>query len=503
MPVFGEQYATPGIRSADTTLESAIGFGKIEQLIQSQIVIDGAARYNDGSTDQVVLPAGLLLGGPVSGKVRQWDPTNTAGYQKLHSILLYDQRMTDASGSNLDRTAAPVVVGGPVKPSGLYASGYAKGLNGRAVELIARAAFTHTGRFLLDDELYGSAFGGWAGLPIAKTADYTVLEADNNLIFTNLAATDRVRFTLPAVAMGYRFGFYEMAGVGLDIVAASGTPLVADGDATRDEVSVPPEIGTFVEVLGISATRYIVKISRGGVGAGGAGSLASSRFRLRWTAGQRGKPSLNADILNATESTRMIADPDFEVLGTNMTSALSTFNAEGGITLTTAGADGDQAILAPHLDANQSAWTQVTWGTDQEVVWEGKLKTGANITNAIIWAGLKLTNTSVVATDADSVFFRYEDDVNSGKIQTNFSIGGADTTADSGVTLVINTEYHFKITIDAGRVARMYINGELITTSTALTDAVDFIPYMAVEADGAAAAKAITVRGQEIGRNAA
>ena len=43
----------------------------------------------------------------------------------------------------------------------------------------------------------------------------------------------------------------------------------------------------------------------------------SSRYELSWAAGRRGKPGINADIQNAAEATRMIADPDFEVLGTN------------------------------------------------------------------------------------------------------------------------------------------------------------------------------------------
>ena len=56
------------------------------------------------------------------------------------------------------------------------------------------------------------------------------------------------------------------------------------------------------------------------------------------------------------------ANKDFEVLGTNMTSALSTRNSTAaGIVLTTAGADQDQAILAPHLDSNQTAWTGTLW----------------------------------------------------------------------------------------------------------------------------------------------
>lgn len=228
--------------------------------------------------------------------------------------------------------------------------------------------------------------------------------------------------------------------------------------------------------------------------------VMGNRVSLYWKAGLRGKPALNADIQNAAEATRMIADPDFELLGTNAVSGSAAFNAEGGVRLTTAGADADQVILLPHLDANQSAWTQWTWGADKQTVWQAKIASGSNIGNAIIWAGLKLTNTPTTATDNDQVFFRYQNGVNSGKWQAIYSIGNTDSANDSGVTVAVSTHYHFVIAIDSSRIARMFINGALVKTSTALTDATDFIPYIGVQASGAAAAKAIDVYEQAISR---
>ena len=229
----------------------------------------------------------------------------------------------------------------------------------------------------------------------------------------------------------------------------------------------------------------------------------SGGVNLSWIAGTRGKPGVNGDILSATEATRMVADPAFELLGVNAVSGSSSFNAEGGITLTTAGADGDQVILVPHLDANQSGWSQFTWGTDKEVGWSCHVQTGANITNAVIWAGLKLTNVSVTATDADQIFFRYEDDVLGGDWQAIYSVGGADSAMDTNVAVVLSTAYELAITIDSSRIARMYLDGVLKATSAdSLTDATDLIPYIGVEADGAAAAKALTVYGQSISRTA-
>ena len=235
------------------------------------------------------------------------------------------------------------------------------------------------------------------------------------------------------------------------------------------------------------------------------GNALSTRFELRWIAGQRGKPSINADINSATEAVREIADPDFEVLGTNGTSALSTYNVEGGIKFTTAGASADQMILLPHLDANQSPWAQVTWGSDQETIWECHIKTGSAITSTTIWAGLKLTNTSVTATDADQCFFRYAAATNSGKWEAVSSIADTDVATDTGVLAVLSTEYRFRIAIDSARQARMLMaagaNGAMtfIKTTAALTNATDFIPYIGVQAD-TGAAKHFLIFGQAISR---
>jgi hypothetical protein len=223
----------------------------------------------------------------------------------------------------------------------------------------------------------------------------------------------------------------------------------------------------------------------------------STRYELKWVAGQRGKPSLNADIQNANEGVRMIADPDFEVLGTNMTSALSTFHTSGGITLTTAGANNDQAILLPHLDANQSSWNLTLWALRRGVCWEAVFQTGALVTTCILWAGLKLTNTPVIATDNDQIFLRYQSGVNGGRWQVVYSIGGVDTEVDTGVAVAINTVYHIMVEV-TDMIARVYLDGVLMATTGAV-DNVSLIPYIGVQAT-AVAARNVRVLGQSISR---
>ena len=207
------------------------------------------------------------------------------------------------------------------------------------------------------------------------------------------------------------------------------------------------------------------------------------------------RPGINADIGDTKSK-------GWEVLGTNGTSALATFAAGGGITLTTAGAAADQMILAPHLDTGVSPLTGITWSTSDELGYYLRFTTGASVAAATIWAGFKLTNTPVVATDDNAVFFRY-DASESTKMKAVTSIGGSDTQFElNDLTIEASTTYELAIWLDSTRRPFFYhrVAGSgwksPAHVGSALTAAIDLIPYVGVQAD-AAAAKAITVR--EIG----
>jgi hypothetical protein len=220
-----------------------------------------------------------------------------------------------------------------------------------------------------------------------------------------------------------------------------------------------------------------------------------------------------------------VANKDFEVLGTNMTTALCTFaTAEAGIIITTAGADQDQGIIAPHLDANQTSWQTVPWGTENQVIWECSVITAASIADIKLWQGLKLTNDQLVATDANQAFFKFQTDATNSETFTDFtklhfvhSIANTDYISQLPITVAVDTQYHLKIVIDSNRKAAIYVNGvqynvtttsgstggTAVTTGTdktaALTNDVDLIPYIGVEA-GAGSAKALKVHWQAISR---
>lgn len=208
-------------------------------------------------------------------------------------------------------------------------------------------------------------------------------------------------------------------------------------------------------------------------------------------------PGINADV-------GIAKNVDFELLGTGAVSADLTFYAEGGVNLATHGGATDSAILLPHLDSLQSIWTGVTWGSDQQTMWGCHVRTPSSLTNITLWAGLKLTNTPVIATDADQAFFRYANgtDTNWQCITSN---NNTDTQADSGIALAASTEYRLWVVIDASRVPHYFINGVEVsgTAATALKDTTDYIPYIGILSASSATAKTLVVRNVWISRKVA
>ena len=230
------------------------------------------------------------------------------------------------------------------------------------------------------------------------------------------------------------------------------------------------------------------------------------------------RPGLNANIDQvSTVEVQRALNRNWEALGTNMTTALATFaTTSAGILATTAGADEDQAILTPHLDTAATAWAGTLWGTENEVHFETSIMLPA-IDNQKVWAGLKLTNDQLVATDANQAYFKFQTDATNSEAFTDFtklhfvhSIAGTDFISQLPITVAANTPLHLKITIDSDRKASIFVNGEqynvtttsgstggtAVTTGTtpsgALTDDIDLIPYVGIEA-GAAAAEAVNV----------
>jgi hypothetical protein len=227
------------------------------------------------------------------------------------------------------------------------------------------------------------------------------------------------------------------------------------------------------------------------------------------------RPALNIQLATSEDAANTIihnvSNKDFEILGTNASKDDVTFSStEGGIQLQTDTADNDQVIVLPHLDTNQTAWSGIKWGTENQVEWECAIRTGSSIEDTSFWAGLKLTNVPIYATDADQAYFLYASDNDQGAIETNtnlhfvYSVGGIDYITDLGIVVAAATSgnvgiYKLRIVIDNNRQVAIYVNGVqygLVTTSTAggatqstkttlsnaLTNDIDLIPYVGVQA---------------------
>lgn len=234
-------------------------------------------------------------------------------------------------------------------------------------------------------------------------------------------------------------------------------------------------------------------------------------------------PGLNGNIDQAyTVEVARALNRDFEILGTNATSALATFDHDySGATITTAGANDDQMIIVPHLDSKQSSWGVAgQFDSQKEIEWAAAITTGAAVTTYLIWAGLKLTNTSTYATDTDQIFFISSTDDDQGAFTSNgnlhvvHSIGGTDYISDLGITIAADTTYSLKIAIASDRTATVSVNGKQYsltsattaggvdtgagsTASAALTTNKALIPYIGVQGKDANA-KALRVHWQKI-----
>jgi hypothetical protein len=252
---FTGAWGVPGIAAALETVEKQIWWNRWEDQVWVPAVIDGTARDAGNTSYTDVLRPGLLLGQiRTTGKLKEWDPTDTDGTHRLYGVLGHSVKI-QRLGANQDRFIGWVMVAGRLKADNVIVPGQtAWGLSGQTLEFLAKAQLA--GRFLLIDEasnVLQNRFGGWADIQ-AKTADYTVLEADNNTIFTTRGAAGAVNFTLPATAKkGLHYGFYSAANQDMTVTAGTADTMTVINDLTADSIAISTtnlKIGGFVEVFG-------------------------------------------------------------------------------------------------------------------------------------------------------------------------------------------------------------------------------------------------------------
>ena len=171
--------------------------------------------------------------------------------------------------------------------------------------------------------------------------------------------------------------------------------------------------------------------------------------------------------------------------GTQSSSATGRDLSFAGIKLATGTTDNDNTILTPR-DAttempggvDSSAWAAVGFGTENKTEFSTAISTGANIADASIWAGLKLTEVGAYATDANQAYFLYASNDDQGTLTNNanlhfvYSIDGIDRITDLGIAVSTNTVYRLRIVFDENRKISVFVNNiqyGLTSTTTATT----------------------------------
>jgi hypothetical protein len=257
---FTGAYGLPGQSAALETVENQFWWNRWEDQVWVPAVIEGAARDSGNTSYTDILRPGLLLGKLTSGgKLTEFDPAATDGSQRVYGILGFAQKM-QRLGANQDRFIGWVMLAGAVKAANLLVPGSTTfGLASTTNEFLIRAQM-HP-RFIFDDIPQGNTLGGYRSIE-ARTADTTLVEGDNNVLFTNRGAGAAVNFTLPVTAKkGLRYGFQTVADFSLTVTAGTANTLVLFNDATGSTVAYATAgdmIGGGLEVIG-DGTGWLVR----------------------------------------------------------------------------------------------------------------------------------------------------------------------------------------------------------------------------------------------------
>ena len=175
---------------------------------------------------------------------------------------------------------------------------------------------------------------------------------------------------------------------------------------------------------------------------------------------------VSVDItLTAAAGLPRAANPNIELQGTNASDDDATFLEGGGIRIETDGAGADQAIIAAHIDASQSALAGINWDSANEPMCVFEIVTGpqvGDVHNNSIFAGFKLTNTDVLGTDADQFMFRAPNTASPSTWRAVTSVNGTDEEFDTSTTLVEATSYQLAVILDASRSPHYYLNGNFV-----------------------------------------
>jgi hypothetical protein len=291
----------------------------------------------------------------------------------------------------------------------------------------------------------------------------------------------------------------------LIITGARCTPSVADGEAKTAVITKLTSTEDFAAgddctaAFDLNATAHTVQDAALEATANitmAAGDSLAFEIRTGSTNLAAGEGIISVELEEVTGVSVAAAgvNQNFQVEGTNMTSALATYAPAGGVRLTTAGASADQALLWPHEDSNISAWNAIQWYAQHATIFQTQFNLPALI-KRILFAGLFLdfAATWTKEDDNDKLCIWFDDDVDD-YMHYTYSIAGTDVsgilTDVNGVklTVVADTEYAVTMGTDQNSYPYIIVNGVLyFVGATALTASTALKPGIGVEANDTAA----------------
>ena len=225
MTLLDPQGAIPGHRDINESGEVQVwkaGEGFNGYFVLSSDVVLASTNTDTGNTgDTTTLRGGNLIATETSlGNEYIYDADANDGTQSAWGILLKHQPMLEG-GSATNKVMVPIM------SHGVYRTSEIVGLDAQAGAQLAQ-------RGLFPDH----ALSGYAALvhPMRvsqKSADYTLVAADNGTLFVSTNTGDQ-EFTLPAIAVGLSFEFLQTVDQEMLITSAEGENFVLLNNLTAD-----------------------------------------------------------------------------------------------------------------------------------------------------------------------------------------------------------------------------------------------------------------------------
>lgn len=255
----------PGEYAAVESFENEFTGGRWENRDILGGVVDSTSvdTGHTGNTD--VLRAGLLMGQVVSTKkLKPYDPAATTGEEEIVGVLKNSLKINLGSTATT-RFVGNIIHGGVVDPTKLVlASSSSVSIVGLTTEFHIRKQLRAAG-FKIADALWETPYGV-IRKTVAKTANYTVTNADRNCRFTNAGAAGAVNFTLPATAsLGLEYWFNVVADQNVTVTAGTADTMIVFNDVAADSIAfstASEKVGAALHVYG-DGSKWVVEVMLG------------------------------------------------------------------------------------------------------------------------------------------------------------------------------------------------------------------------------------------------